>query len=209
VQGLRVCTIRFAALSVIAALFIFVLAGHAARAASVVSVANSSAVPPRPMWDLLRVRTIGYQLARANAARCETPTMQTGLILHDIGGFAAADRAAAMHGNDLTHGFGILDLVAASPAGRAGLRHGDEIVGINDRDLNDFALHLITRRASYDRVEAFEDLLQQMLREGDARLTVRRGSQLIAINLEAEPGAAAALPCSPRPRSMPGPTAST
>ena len=80
---------------------------------------------------LMRIRTIGYRLARSNAMLCSVPTMQTGLILQDIAGFAQADRLQAMREHALSDGFGILQMVSDSPAIRAGLRPGDEIIGIN------------------------------------------------------------------------------
>ncbi len=124
--------------------------------------------------DLLRVRSVGYRLAKANSGRCAIPTMQTGLIVHDIGGFSEFDRAAAMRDYGLTYGFGIIAVVEGSPAMRAGARVGDEIVGINGQDLSRFAKEAVKRKASYDRVEAFEDFLQIALLERDIILPLFR-----------------------------------
>lgn len=181
-------TIYFALFIVMASIAIFPCGARSFAAERAIADSMVGQGPSRPVWGLLRVRSVGYRLARANPTRCPVPTMQTGLILHDVGGFSKADRASAMRGHGLTYGFGILDLVPESPAMRAGLRRRDEIVGINGFDLAGFAGEAITRKASYDRVAAFENLLQSELRKGSANLTVRRGQRYLPVLLEAEPG---------------------
>ena len=88
----------------------------------------------------------------------------------------------------LTYGFGIIAVVEGSPAMRAGARVGDEIVGINGQDLSRFAKEAVKRKASYDRVEAFEDFLQIALLERDIILRVKRAGQYLDLPLESERG---------------------
>ena len=173
----------------VAAVGTIYLSGSQCVAADIAAtMEKDKAESSRGAWGLLRVRTIGYRLARTNATRCSVPTMQTGLILQDIGGFSETDRPSAMRDHGLTFGFGILGLVPGSPAMHSGLRHGDEIVGVNGHDLSSFASDAITRKASYDRVEAFEDLLQDELLRGAASLRVRRGFRYLDVMLVSEPG---------------------
>ncbi len=139
-------------------------------------------------WDELRLRTLGYRLARANAALCRGGPRLTGLMLHDIAGFAPEDRAAARRDHGLGTGFGVVALVAGGAAARAGLRAGDEIVAVNGRRMDGFETRLIGRAASYGRVEAFEDMLEAALAAAPAQIAVRRGESEFALALVADSG---------------------
>src|SRR5262249_17928352 len=85
-------------------------------------------------------------------------------------------------------GFGVMQLVPGSGADRAGLKRGDEIVAVNDSDLAGFAPQLIGKEASPDRTERFTDLLGNALRQGPAKLTVRRGAETMTLSLTGEKG---------------------
>jgi len=165
-------------------------AGGQARAQSHAVADNAQSVPAtrNAPSDNARLEAIGYRLATANPDRCELPQMLTGLMLHDIAGFAPQDRPAAIRTHGLTYGFGVLHLVSDSRAERAGIRRGDEIVAINGMDLEHFAEGLIGRKATYDRTEAFFDLLDRTLRNGPAAVALRRGNAHITLSLAGEPG---------------------
>lgn len=146
------------------------------------------AAVPDGVW----LRTVGGRLASAIAPDCPASEAQTGLVLHDIAGFRPDERELAMREYRLGGGFGIVAVVPGSPAERAGLSIGDEIVAVEARPMAGFRADLIGRKATYDRVEAFEDLLASALRSGLARLQVRRrGGAPVPVVLEAEPSCAA------------------
>jgi hypothetical protein len=138
--------------------------------------------------EQFRLEAIGYRLATANAGRCSREEMLTGLVLHDIGMYAAADRPTARDIFGFAGGFGILSIVPGSPAALAGLAVGDEIVAINGEDLSNFAAKNIRSRASYERVEKFVAAMDRALSVAAARLTVRRGRTLRDVALTGEPG---------------------
>lgn len=131
----------------------------------------------------LRLEGIGYRLALANSKLCGRPDMLTGLMLHNIGGYAKDNRATFTEIYNLTYGFGVLEVVPGSVADAAGITAGDEIIGVNDSNLFSFAADSIRERASYDRTEKFVGFLDQKMRSGPVRLEVRRGSVRIAIQL--------------------------
>jgi len=165
-------------------LMALVVAVFATVALTVPAARAQSASP----WEEQRLRSLGYRLAQANAALCEGQGSLTGLMVHDISGFAAGDRAAARSGYGLATGFGVVSLVAGSAADKAGLRPGDEIVAVGGQRMEDFALRLIGREASYRRVEAFEDMLEGALASGPVLLHLRRDGAEIERLLVAERG---------------------
>jgi hypothetical protein len=152
-----------------------------------------SARAARPSLESLppereRLEEIGYRLARANASRCSQPQMLTGLAMHDAGAYSAADRELMQNVHDLTYGFGVLNTVPGSPAARAGIKAGDEIVVVNGLRLETFAAGDIKSQATYKRTERFVAYLDRALSNGPVRLGVRRGPTFRDVILSAEPG---------------------
>jgi hypothetical protein len=152
--------------------------------------ARNAAAQAKPSLEMagLRLETIGYRLAAANASRCAEPEMLTGLMLHDMGAYEPAARPAVAKALGLSYGFGVRQLVPGSSGARAGLRRNDEILALDGRDLEDFEPQLIGSGARYDRVERFVTLLGQALAKGPAMLTVRRGATTVTLPLVGEPG---------------------
>ena len=74
------------------------------------------AVSNKPMDQEFRLATVGYRLGLANSTRCDNAVMLTALILHNIGGYAPNDRAAASEAYGLTSCFGVLHVVQRSAA---------------------------------------------------------------------------------------------
>lgn len=136
----------------------------------------------------LRLALVGYRIATANPGLCPKPQMMTGLILHELGAYAARYRVAVTADLGLTYGFGIRVIVPESAAARAGLQERDEIMAVNGEDLRSFGADLTTDDASYDRTERFHDLLDTELHKGPARLTIRRGASLLSIALHGDAG---------------------
>lgn len=165
-----------------------------ATGALILSVMGSAAQAEsvKPVDDLAqadaRLASIGYRLAEASANRCERPEMMTGLSFHDIAGYDADARALVLKAHGLTQGFGIQAALPEGAGARSGLRRGDEIVAVNGTDMQSFGTALITRRASYRRVEAFLALLDTALRAGPATVTIRRDGQTQDLTLTGDAG---------------------
>ncbi len=122
----------------------------------------------------LRLARIGYRIAVQNADRCPFPDRLTGLLLHDRAAYDERDRTLIAARFGLGNGFGVRDVIEGSAADRAGIRRGDEIVALNGSEMASFAVGLIGRTASYDRIDAFETLLSRTLQQGPATLELRR-----------------------------------
>ena len=144
----------------------------------------------------LRLATIGYRLARANADRCTRHDMLTGLVLHDLSQYDPDDRAAVARAFRLGDGIGILSVVPDSPAARAGLYRNDEILAIGSAGVRDPSVAW-QGAGSYDRMEAILSLLDTTLRAGPTPLLVRRGNAIFVVRLRAEPGCGGRFNVSP------------
>ncbi len=136
----------------------------------------------------MRLQSVGYRLALANASRCERPQMLTGLLLHSISGYPQTERKAVAEAYNITYGFGVLGVVPGSAADAAGLAEGDEIVSVNGSDLAGFAADSIAKAGSYDRTERFYGYLDTALRSGPGTLELRRGEARIAVRLAGASG---------------------
>lgn len=151
-------------------------------------IAAAASVSQTGASDELRLETIGYRIASNNSDRCERPDMLTGLMLHDIGAYAARYRTAVAKAQDLTYGFGVRMVVPGSIGERTGIQPHDEIIAVNGLDLQNFAKDSIGEGASYDRTERFVDMLQDALRQGPATLTLRRNGMPVDVRLAGQAG---------------------
>lgn len=136
----------------------------------------------------LRVESVGYRLAMANADRCDVPDRMTGLILHDLASYDRAVRPAVMERFGLGQGFGVLDVVPGSAADRAGFRAGDEIITLGAIDLASFETELMAKSATSDRVEGMRAVLEKQLEAGSVTLSVKRGGGLVGLALGSDAG---------------------
>lgn len=177
---------RFAAIVTVA----FAAMSWSAGAQAEPAAPSPAAMQPAasPLSQDLRLATIGYRLVTANADRCARPEMATGLLVHDISAYDREMRPQVSRAYGLTAGFGLLGVVPDSAAERAGLKTGDEIVGVNGTDLAAFAPDAIAAKASSDRSERFVDLLDAALQKGPATLAVRRGGATLALTLTGQKG---------------------
>jgi len=79
----------------------------------------------------LRLGTIGYRLATANAALCTDIAPVPGIIVHAIDQYAEAEQPAARQAFGFATGVAVEGVVPGSPAASAGVRADDSIVSIN------------------------------------------------------------------------------
>jgi peptidase M48-like protein/PDZ domain-containing protein len=157
-------------------------------AASIGSPASAEGMSIRTLaGQQLRVETIGYRLAIANARFCAQPEMMSGLLLHDLSQYPSRDRAAISGAFSLHGGFGVLGVVKNGAGEKAGLQVDDEIVAVNGRSVEDFN-RAYYQRQTFDRMAGFQRQLEQSLRRGPAELWVRRKGQLLRVALTGEQG---------------------
>lgn len=144
----------------------------------------------------LRLATVGYRLAVANAGRCKSGLLpQLGFVLHSIDQYAQEDRDGAVRAFRLTGGVGVMAVVATSPAEAAGLRPDDQIVSVNGRTL---AAVVISARPDRISLEKAQALLVEALVRGPVSLGVlgRNGSRTVSF--------AAATGCASKVELVPG-----
>ncbi|WP_298672858.1 M48 family metallopeptidase [uncultured Sphingomonas sp.] len=79
----------------------------------------------------LRLGTIGYRLATANAALCDRQAPITGALFHAIAQYDRASEAAARQAFGFATPVAVEAVVAGSPAARAGLQPNDGIVAVD------------------------------------------------------------------------------
>ena len=164
------------------------LSSHAHADTTTIPTAAAVTATHAYLPDVARLEAVSYRLSRASSDLCERPQMLSGLLLHDLGGFSAQTRPAAIRAYGLGFGFGVTHVLADSPAGGAGIEVGDEIVSVNGADVTTFARDAIGRRPSYARTEAFNKLLDAALRLGPAQLALRRGQTTVEVTIYQESG---------------------
>ncbi|QKR99946.1 M48 family metalloprotease [Sphingomonas sp. CL5.1] len=82
----------------------------------------------------LRLGTIGYRLATANAALCERQAPATGALLHAITQYDRASEAAARQAFGFAAPVAVEAVVGDSPAARAGLEANDGVLSVNGEE---------------------------------------------------------------------------
>ena len=136
--------------------------------------------------EQLRLSSIDYRMGAANRGACLHPQMLSGLVLHDLTQYRVSARAAVSAAFSLHDGIGVLEVVPASVAERAGLLPGDEILALNGESVEDPAA-AASAPQSYRRLGLFSDALAGALRSGPASLLVRRGSGLLHLDIAGQP----------------------
>ena len=135
----------------------------------------------------VRLSTIGYRIAVANAQSCSSPRMMSGLIVHDLTQYPLTARGAVSRAFSLDRGIGVLGVVPGSGAARAGLQVDDEILRFGNRSV-ETTIAWTQRASSYHRIDDFFASLAQALGDGPQRLLVRRSGQLVALDLAGRQG---------------------
>ena len=126
-----------------------------------------------------RVAEAAYRLAASGRQHCPSPLPVTGMFLHYLPEYDAANRAEAVRLYAVDRGPGILSVVGGSPSAASGLMAGDVLLSINAIALP--AGDALARPGTSWRTAAgkVETLIEEQLRIGPARLKVlREGRQL-------------------------------
>jgi len=129
----------------------------------------------------LRLASVVFRIATANADLCPTTTGLAGMTLHHAAQYGPRTRQEAMRIFGLDDRLSVLVVVPGGPADQAGLKAGDRLVSINGS--------LFPRQsdpgqaASYELVEQGEAQLAAQLRPGPARLVVERDGQTLPLRL--------------------------
>jgi hypothetical protein len=135
----------------------------------------------------LRVGTIGYRIAAANARSCARPEMMSGIIAHDLTQYPVAARPLVSQAFSLHAGFGVLEVVPGSAADRGGLKVDDEIIAVGTASVED-GVAIVSASQSYAREDRFFAILSAALERGPAPLLVRRSGQLLHLTIRGEAG---------------------
>jgi hypothetical protein len=176
---------RTLSLTAIAALLAVLTAAFAAPASA------SVASPTR--WERLRgadlrVARVAYRLSVANKALCRgVLAPQLGFVVHRIEQYGYADREEAGRGFGLGSNPGVMAVVADSPAGKAGLLAGDQLLAVNGLDLGagDGAVGGPPTRAFVERAQL---ILVEQAGKGAATLRISRAGSVSDLKFTAEMG---------------------
>lgn len=155
------------------------------------SVAETAASSPTFLREAdYRVAKIGYRIGLAGRQFCPEPYPLTGMSLHHLAEYGAADRAKAAELYGLDRGPGVLAVVENSPAAHAGLIAGDVLLAVNGRAFPS-PVEMARGRDNEEArpsIEASEAMLEAELESGPASLTLLRGEQEVSVRLEAVAG---------------------
>lgn len=132
----------------------------------------------------VRVLSVGYRLATANAPFCRTVEKAAGLTLHHIGQYPDATGARATFG--FASDYAVLALVPDGPAARAGLRTDDAITALNGVPLvpSDAELAAIDQVPAYRPIAWADARMRAALDKGPVTLGILRGGQSSTVTVE-------------------------
>ncbi len=135
-----------------------------------------------------RVATIGHRLAVAGLDWCRERAWLPGFVIHDLSQYGADSRAAAARAFGLDAGPGVLALVPAGPADRAGLRTDDILLAFDGRPAPREAPGRTT--GSFAPMERILTALDEALADGRVVLAVQRGARRLTVTVDAARGCA-------------------
>ncbi len=152
--------------------------------------ASAVAANDDPMLEQLRqadvrLGSIGYRLATANAPLCADAVPVPGMIVHAIDQYPVAEQAASRAAFGFETSVAVEGVVPGSPADRAGVRADDSIVSING--------HAVPTANGGERVDtrdAFVALLDGQPANRPLTLVLRRAGRDRAVQVAASPGCA-------------------
>jgi beta-barrel assembly-enhancing protease len=156
-------------------------------------VPAKSADPARGQEILLSVQQldakilrIGHRLATAGVGLCRDREPVAGISIHYLSQYAEPFRTAAQRLFKLNGANpAVLAVAPSSPADQAGLESGDTIIAIDGEapppDLIEAEDGFAATEAGIERIEA-------ALADGEAKLTLRRGTEEVEARVRGEPG---------------------
>lgn len=140
--------------------------------------------------DDYRVARVAYRLATAGKQHCGPLLPLTGMFLHYLPEYEGPNRAEAVKLYGVDRGPGVLSVVGASPAARAGLAAGDVLLAINDIPLP--TGDALARAGSITKwrtaAAGVQTLVEEQLRIGPARLKLLREGRPLTLMLHPEMG---------------------
>lgn len=121
----------------------------------------------------LRLATVGYRLASANAPFCERKARNTAMVLHDVAQYA--DTTTAFAAFKFPKPIAVAAVVTGGPADLAGIKSGDGIQAIGDSSLN--LDDQLEQAPTYERIAEANDRITQSLEKGHSvQLRLLRGA---------------------------------
>ncbi|ESZ87233.1 MAG: hypothetical protein Q27BB25_09555 [Blastomonas sp. CACIA14H2] len=169
------------------------MAGLMAFAAPLPATAATGS-PKASEWSLaqlraadVRVLSVGFRLATANAPFCRNTENAAGMTLHHIGQYPDAAAARATFG--FASDYAVLALVADGPAARAGLRTDDAIVSLDGLPLVAPAEELaaIDQVAAYRPIAWADARMRAALDKGPVALGILRGGKPMTVTITGTP----------------------
>lgn len=157
-----------------------------AAAAAVATKASEWSLAQLRAADV-RVLSVGYRLATANAPFCRATENAAGMTLHHIAQYPDAAGARATFG--FASDYAVLALVADGPAARAGLRTDDAIVSLGGMPLVPPAEELaaIDHVAAYRPIAWADARMRAALDKGPVQLGILRDGQPITVTITGKP----------------------
>lgn len=162
---------------------LFLLAAMLFACASV--PARAVPLDPLQLADA-RVQTIGWKLARGNAAYCARVRPAIGLLLQDVQNYDDPAKARSVLG--LTGDIAVEAVAEGSPAAAAGLEANDQVLAIDGMDMADLPP---ARKGGWQRLFSLHDRIDAALvRDGRIALTVIHGGAERRLVIAGEPACA-------------------
>jgi hypothetical protein len=146
----------------------------ALAAAAVPQVASAGVAEDRAgllslQVDDLRLQSVGWRLATANAPFCANAAPAIGLLLQDMANYAEPDRMRAAAG--IAGDVAVEAVVPGAPAGLAGLSANDEVLSIDGRAMADLPP---AKANDWKRLTSLHDAIDAALaRDGAVRIAWR------------------------------------
>ena len=126
----------------------------------------------------LRLASVGYRLASANAPYCDRKERNPGWVIHDVAQYP--DQAVARAAFGFQTPIEIAAVVKDSPADRANAKAGDGFVSVNNATLDWPAMPV--GKTGYERITKFKQTLAEKLAENPT-LAVKFSSDGADVNL--------------------------
>ena len=126
----------------------------------------------------LRLASVGYRLASANAPYCDRKERNPGWVIHDVAQYP--DQAVARAAFGFQTPIEIAAIVKDGPADRADAKAGDGFVSVNNAKLDWPAMPV--GKTGYERIAKFKQMLAEKLAE-NASLAVKLSRKGADVNL--------------------------